>query len=290
MFPVAGLGARHLPWSRAVPKAMLPVIDRPLVQYAVDEARAAGIEEFVFVTGRGGAVIREHFEGDGAFEALLAERGDEAGLAAAAGARLAPGTAAWARQDGPFGLGHAVLAARDLVGEEPFAVLLPDELLLGDRPPLALLLEVHARTGGSVVALAEVDRDETRRYGIVEVAGEEAGGVVALSGAVEKPDPAEAPSRLAIIGRYVLDPGAFARLAAQAPGAGGEIQLTDALAAAAGPPGLFGVRFGGLRFDCGSPGGAVRAAVACAMRRPGLRRELLPFLREAVLAAGREGP
>ena len=192
---------------------------------------------------------------------------------------LPPGAAVFTRQEKPLGLGHAVLCARDLVGDEPFAVLLPDELLLSDPPCLAALVAVHGRTGGSVVALAEVPQAETGRYGIAEVAGEE-GGTVTLSGMVEKPDPADAPSRLAIVGRYVLQPGLFARLAAQAPGAGGEIQLTDAMAAMAGQEPFRGVRFAGQRFDCGSPAGVVQATVACALERPALRQDLLSFLRQ----------
>ena len=279
MLPVAGMGTRFLPASKAVPKVMLPVVDKPLIQYAVEEARAAGIEEFIFVTGRGEATIKDHFERDDALDAYLVARGDDAALAAIANAVLAPGSAAFARQEEPLGLGHAVLCARDLVGDEPFAVLLPDELLLGDPPCLAELVEVHGQTGGSVVALAEVPQAETGRYGIAEVAAEE-GRTVALSGMVEKPDPARAPSRLALIGRYVLQPGVFARLATQAPGAGGEIQLTDAMAAMAREEPFHGVRFNGCRFDCGSPMGAVQATIACAMERPELRQELLSFLRE----------
>ena len=280
MLPVAGMGTRFLPASKAMPKAMLPVVDKPLVQYAVEEARAAGIEEIIFVTGRGEAAFRDHFERDEALDAHLAARGDDEALAATAGAALAPGAAVFVRQEEPLGLGHAVLCARDLVGEEPFAVLLPDELLLGDPPCLAGLVEVHGRTGGSVVALAEVPQSETGRYGIVEVAGEEEGGALPLAGMVEKPDPAEAPSRLALIGRYVLQPGVFARLAAQAPGAGGEFQLTDAMAAMAREEKFHGVHFTGQRFDCGSPMGTIQATVACAMERPELKQELLSFLRE----------
>ena len=279
VLPVAGMGTRFLPASKAVPKVLLPVVDKPLIQYAVEEARAAGVEEFIFVTGRGEATIKDHFERDEALDAFLAARGDDVALAATAGAVLAPGTDAFARQEEPLGLGHAVLCARDLVGDEPFAVLLPDELLLGEPPCLAELVEVHGRTGGSVVALAEVPQRETGRYGIVEVAAEE-GRTVTLSGMVEKPDPARAPSRLALIGRYILQPGIFARLATQAPGAGGEIQLTDAMAAMAREELFHGVRFNGRRFDCGSPMGAIQATIACALERPELRQELLSFLRE----------
>jgi len=278
VLPVAGMATRFLPASKAVPKVMLPVVDKPLIQYAVEEARAAGIEEFIFVTGRGEAAIRAHFDRDEELDAYLAARGDDTALARTASAALAPSSAMFTCQERPLGLGHAVLCARDLVGDEPFAVLLPDELLLGDPPCLAELVEVHGRTGGSVVALAEVPQAETGRYGIVEVAAEE-GRTVTLSGMVEKPDPAQAPSRLAIIGRYVLQPGIFARLAGQAPGAGGEIQLTDAMAAMVHGEPFHGVRFTGRRFDCGSPAGFLRATIACALERPELAQDLLAFMR-----------
>ena len=188
VLPVAGMATRFLPASKAVPKVMLPVVDKPLIQYAVEEARAAGIEEIIFVTGRGEAVIRDHFDRDEELDAHLAARNDDTALALAASAVLAPGTAKFTCQERPLGLGHAVLCARHLVGDEPFAVLLPDELLVADPPCLAELVEVHRRTGGSVVALAEVPQAETCRYGIVEVTAEE-GRTVTLSGMVEKPDP-----------------------------------------------------------------------------------------------------
>ena len=278
VLPVAGMATRFLPASKAVPKVMLPVVDKPLIQYAVEEARAAGIEQFIFVTGRGEAAIRAHFDCDEELDAYLAVRGDDTALARTASAALAPGRAMFTCQERPLGLGHAVLCARDLVGDEPFAVLLPDELLLGDPPCLAELVEVHGRMGGSVVALAEVPQAETGRYGIVEVAAEE-GRTVILSGMVEKPAPERAPSRLAIIGRYVLQPGVFARLAGQAPGAGGEIQLTDAMAAMVRDEPFHGVRFTGRRFDCGSPAGFLQATIACALERPELAQDLLSFMR-----------
>ena len=184
-------------------------------------------------------------------------------------------------QEKALGLGHAVLCARHLVGEEPFAVLLPDELLLGDPPCLAELVTVHGRTGGSVVALAEVPQAETGRYGIAEVSAEE-GRTVTLSGMVEKPPPERAPSRLALIGRYVLQPGLFAQLAGQAPGAGGEIQLTDAMATMVEQEPFHGVRFTGQRFDCGSPAGFLQATIACALERPALEQDLLSFMRRIV--------
>ena len=278
ILPVAGMATRFLPASKAVPKAMLPVVDKPLVQYAVEEAKAAGIEQFIFVTGRGEAAIADHFGPDEALDAYLAARHDETARARVAGAALAPGADAFTRQEEPLGLGHAVLCARDLVGDEPFAVLLADELLLGDPPCLAELVEVHERTGGSVVALAEVPPAETGRYGIAEVAADD-GRTVTLSGMIEKPAPAHAPSRLALIGRYVLQPALFSRLAAQPPGAGGEVQLTDAMAAMAREAPFHGVRFAGRRFDCGSPAGYLQATVACALERPELKQDLLSFLR-----------
>ena len=278
VLPVAGMATRFLPASKAVPKAMLPVVDKPLIQYAVEEAQAAGIEQFIFVTGRGEAAISDHFGPDEALDAYLAARGDETAQARVAGAVLPPGAAAFTRQEEALGLGHAVLCARDLVGDEPFAVLLPDELLLGDPPCLAELVEVHGRTGGNVVALSEVPQAETGRYGIAEVAADD-GRTVTLSGMIEKPAPAHAPSRLALIGRYVLQPALFAHLADAAPGAGGEIQLTDAMAAMAGEAPFHGVRFTGRRFDCGSPAGYLQATVACALERPALRQGLLSFLR-----------
>ncbi len=276
VFPVAGMATRFLPASKAVPKAMLPVVDKPLIQYAIEEARAAGIEQFIFVTGRGEAAIADHFGPDEALDAHLAARRDETARALVAGAVLSPGAAAFAQQEEALGLGHAVLCARHLVGDEPFAVLLPDELLLGEPPCLAELAEVHGRTGGSVVALAEVPQTETGRYGIAEVAADD-GRTVTLSGMVEKP--AHAPSRLALIGRYILQPALFAHLAAEAPGAGGEIQLTDAMATMAGEAPFHGVRFTGRRFDCGSPAGFLQATVACALERPELSQDLLSFLR-----------
>lgn len=279
VLPVAGMGMRFLPASKAVPKVLLPVVDKPLIQYAVEEARAAGIEEFIFVTGRGEAAIKDHFERDAALDAHLAARGDDAALAAVASAVLEPGAARFVRQEQPLGLGHAVLCARELVGDEPFAVLLPDELLLGNPPCLAELVELSDKTEESVVALAEVPQAETGRYGIVELAAEE-GRNVTISGMVEKPDPEHAPSRLALIGRYVLQPGVFARLATQPPGAGGEIQLTDAMAAMVREEPFHGVGFTGRRFDCGSPAGYLQATIACALERPELRQDLLAFMRE----------
>ena len=284
VFPVAGMGTRFLPASKAVPKEMLPVVDKPLIQYAVEEARAAGIERFVFVTGRGKAAIEDHFDGHEALSALLAARGDGASAALLESARLPPGAASFTRQQEPLGLGHAVLCARGLVGDAPFAVLLPDELLLADPPCLAELVEAHGRTGGGMVALAEVPVEETGRYGIV-AASARRGRSVAIADMVEKPAPDRAPSRLAIIGRYVLEPAIFERLEKQAPGAGGEIQLTDAMAALAREGRFHGLLHAGRRFDCGSKIGFLEATIAYAMERPELKDDLRAFLQRTVRAS-----
>lgn len=284
VFPVAGMGTRFLPASKAVPKELLPVVDKPLIQYAVEEARAAGIERFVFVTGRGKAAIADHFDRHEALSALLASRGDAAAAALLEGAHLPPGAASFTRQQEPLGLGHAVLCARGLVGAAPFAVLLPDELLLADPPCLAELVEAHGRTGGGMVALAEVPAEETGRYGIV-AASARRGRSVAIADMVEKPAPERAPSRLAIVGRYVLEPAIFERLEGQAPGAGGEIQLTDAMAALAREGRFHGLLHAGRRFDCGSKIGFLEATVAYAMERPELKDALRAFLQRTVRAS-----
>ncbi len=281
MFPVAGMGTRFLPASKAVPKEMLPVVDKPLIQYAVEEARAAGIEQFIFVTGRGKAAIEDHFDRHEELRALLAARGETAAAALLEGSTLAPGAASFTRQQTPMGLGHAVLCARDLVGDEPFAVLLPDELLLAEPPCLTELVDAYGRTGGNVISLTAVPASETSRYGIVELSAQE-GRCVTISDMVEKPAPADAPSRLAITGRYILQPEVFGRLEAQAPGRGAEIQLTDAMAAMAREGRVHGLLYTGRRFDCGSKIGFLQANIAYAMERSELRQDLLAFLQETM--------
>src|SRR6266481_6881632 len=228
VFPVAGLGTRILPATKAIPKEMLPVVDRPLIQYALEEARAAGIEQFYFVTGRAKSAIEDHF--DLAFElvATLRERGRTELLRELQAWLPAPGEIAYTRQQSPLGLGHAVWCSRHLVGDEPFAVLLADDLMVGDPPCLAEMVEAHARTGGNMVAVMEIPREETRRYGILDVV-EDHGKLVRAKGVVEKPEPAVAPSTLMIIGRYIIQPEIFRHLGDARAGAGGEIQLTDGL-------------------------------------------------------------
>jgi len=270
VFPVGGLGTRFLPATKAMPKEMLPVVDKPLIQWAVEEAQQAGIEQFIFVTGRGKTVIEDHF--DHAFELseTLARRGREAELLAIAEILEEPGQVVYTRQQRPQGLGHAVWCARHLVGDEPFAVLLADDLVLAPVPCLKQMVSAHGEVGGNMVAVIDVPREQARRYGILDVA-EEKGALVRARGLVEKPEPADAPSTLAVIGRYILGPEVFRHLARGEAGAGGEIQLTDAMAACLVEVPLHGFRFQGRRFDCGSKAGFLEANIAFALERDDLR-------------------
>ncbi len=268
VFPVAGLGTRMLPATKAIPKEMLPVVDRPIIQYAFDEARAAGIEHFIFVTGRGKTVIEDHFDRAYELDDTLKRKGKDAELRSVSAWVPEPGELSYTRQQVPLGLGHAVWCARDLVGNEPFAVLLVDDLILGD-PCLKEMVAAHDRTKGNVVAVEEVPHEHTSRYGVL-TPGEDDGHLVEIKGLVEKPAPAEAPSDLAVIGRYILLPQVFEHLAAQQTGTGGEIQLTDAMARMIGHQPFHGVRFSGRRFDCGAKLGYLEAVVAAALDRPEL--------------------
>ncbi len=270
VFPVAGLGTRMLPATKAIPKEMLPVVDKPVIQYAFEEARAAGIEQFIFVTGRGKSAIEDHFDRAYELDDALVKKGKMAELESVTSWLPEPGQLSYARQPEPLGLGHAVWCARHLVGDEPFAVLLVDDLITGDVPCLKQMVQAHGETGGSIVAVEEVAREHTNRYGVLDPA-EDDGRLVAMRGLVEKPEPAKAPSRLAVIGRYILLPEVFAHLDRHQTGAGGEIQLTDAMARMIGPQPFHGLRFAGRRFDCGTRLGYLEATVACAMAREDLR-------------------
>ncbi|WP_119167833.1 UTP--glucose-1-phosphate uridylyltransferase GalU [Algihabitans albus] len=269
IFPVAGLGTRFLPATKAMPKEMLPIVDKPLIEYAVEEAKAAGIEEFIFVTGRGKQAIEDHF--DFSFELMetLRERGKTEQLAIAERSRMRAGAIAYTRQQEPLGLGHAVWCARNLVGDEPFAVLLADDLVKAEEPCLAQMIETYNEVGGNVVAVMDVPRDHTRRYGILDVV-EDDGKLARAQGLVEKPEPDVAPSTLSVIGRYVLQPEVFHELDKHTAGAGGEIQLTDAIAATIADVGFHGLRFEGTRFDCGSKEGFLEATLAFALDRSDL--------------------
>ena len=278
IFPVGGLGTRFLPATKALPKEMLPVVDKPLIQYAVEEAREAGIEELIFVTGRGKSAIEDHFDHSFELQETLAARGKEKELALVQELIPRPGRIAYTRQLEPLGLGHAVWCARSLVGEEPFAVLLADDLVLADRPCLAQMMDLYAEHGGNLVAVMDVPRDQTDRYGILDVVHDD-GKVAQAKGLVEKPKPDVAPSTLSIIGRYILHPLGFEELDRQEKGAGGEIQLTDAMARTIDRIPFHGMRFEGTRFDCGSKAGFLEANVAFALAREDLRADAEDILK-----------
>ncbi len=279
VFPVAGLGTRFLPATKAVPKEMLPIVDKPLIQYAVEEAAAAGIEKFIFVTGRDKAAIENHFDHSFELEAVMAKRGKTAELDTAQSLIPPAGSVSYTRQQEPLGLGHAIWCARDLVGDEPFAVFLVDELVLSKTPCMKQVMDVYKQRGGCVYALAETPMENTNSYGIVDVAADD-GQIIDIKGMVEKPAPDEAPSNLAIIGRYVLQPEVFSYLSRMKRGVGGEVQLTDSLAKLLddGIP-AFGLRFEGQRFDCGGKLGFLQANIAFALARDDLGGDLSTFLR-----------
>jgi UTP--glucose-1-phosphate uridylyltransferase len=284
VLPVAGLGTRFLPATKAVPKEMLTVVDRPVVQHVVDEARAAGIEHFVFVTGRGKGAIEDHFDLHFELEATLSQRNKQKELEALAQDLPAAGETSFTRQQAPLGLGHAVWCAREIVGDEPFAVLLPDVLHHGERPCLAEMIEAHSRHGGNHIAVSPVPEDQTHQYGIVDV--EDASAKVSkIKGMVEKPPRGAAPSSLHITGRYILQPTIFRLLETQERGAGGEIQLTDAMLRLMKAEPFHAVRFDGTIYDCGSKLGFLLANVAYAMERDDLaaplREEIAQLLRRA---------
>lgn len=278
VFPVGGLGTRFLPATKALPKEMLPVVDKPLIHYAVEEARAAGIEEFIFVTGKGKSAIEDHFDYSGELVAQLAARGRTDAIEDLQAWLPAPGKVAYTRQQEPLGLGHAVWCARHLVGDEPFAVLLADDLILSAEPCLKQMVEAYRDVGGNMVAALTVADEAVSRYGILKVDGQE-GPLVRAAGVVEKPPRGEAPSNLAVIGRYILVPQVFEYLDRQERGAGGEIQLTDAIAWLADKVPLHGWCFEGQRFDCGVKAEFLQANIAFALAREDMRDELQAFLR-----------
>jgi UTP--glucose-1-phosphate uridylyltransferase len=289
IFPVAGLGTRFLPATKAMPKEMLPVVDKPLIQYAVEEARAAGVEEFIFVTGRGKSALEDHFDHAIELNETLRRRNKQAELAAAMAMVPPPGQLLYVRQQEPKGLGHAVWCARHLIGDEPVAVLLADDLILSETPCLQQMAEAHRQVGGNMVAVMDVPREHTARYGVLSP-GRENGDLIEVKGLVEKPKPAEAPSTLAVIGRYILEPKLFAMLDRQKVGAGGEIQLTDAMARLIGGSPFHGYRFAGERFDCGDKAGFLEATIAFGLKHPqlaGATREIVEkYAGQARAAAG----
>ena len=280
VFPVAGLGTRFLPATKSIPKEIMTLVDRPLIQYAIDEARDAGIEDFIFVTSRGKSALEDYFDGAPHLEDALRAKGKTALLETLKASDMDSGAISYVRQREALGLGHAVWCARRLIGDEPFAVILPDDVITGPEGCLRQMVEGHARTGGSMVAAMDVPDTDVSSYGILDTGGDgsQAPRVHAM---VEKPSREDAPSNLAAIGRYILDPAIMARLDGLGRGAGGEIQLTDAMAAEiGGPRGVFGFRFRGTRFDCGSKAGFLKATVAVALERDDLGAEFGEFLRE----------
>lgn len=282
VFPVGGLGTRFLPATKSMPKEMLPVVDRPVIHYAFDEAKAAGIERFVFVTGRNKTAIDNHFDHSYELESLLEEKGKERELALVRDWLPAPGNIAFTRQQEPLGLGHAVWCARHIVGNAPFAVLLPDELLYSPTPCLAEMLESYQRVPGSnMAAVVEIPREKTSSYGILDIEKEmPENGLIKAKGLVEKPAPEDAPSTLSIIGRYILQPEIFDILGSQKRGSGGEIQLTDAMNRMIETTDFFGQRFEGHRFDCGQRAGFIEANIALALERDDLRDRVLATIRK----------
>jgi UTP--glucose-1-phosphate uridylyltransferase len=274
IFPVAGLGTRFLPATKAMPKEMLPVVDRPLIQHVVDEAREAGIEHFIFVTGRNKSVIEDHFDRQFELELTLTERGKKADLALLSQDLPEPGTASFTRQQSPLGLGHAVWCAREMVGHEPFALLLPDVLVQHARGCLAQMIDAAKELDGNanIIAVEEVPPERVHMYGVVGI-GEAKGKAFRITGMVEKPNRKDAPSNLSITGRYILQPEIFEILEKQAAGAGGEIQLTDAMLALARAQPFYGLKFEGRSFDCGSKTGFLAANVAYALDRPDIAPE-----------------
>jgi len=270
VFPVAGLGTRFLPATKSIPKEMLPIVDKPLIQYAVEEAQEAGITEFIFVTGRAKSAIEDHFDHSIELEQALIERGKTDVLASVRSLMMQPGQISYTRQQAPLGLGHAVWCARNHIADEPFAVLLADDIILARPGCLKQMVDVYEKIGGNLVAVEDVPREHTNRYGILDVV-EDDGQLVRAQGLVEKPDPKDAPSTLSIIGRYILQPEVFRQLDAHEKGAGGEIQLTDAMARTIGDIPFHGLRFDGKRYDCGDRLGFLEANIAFSLDRDDLK-------------------
>jgi len=278
VFPVAGLGTRFLPATKAMPKEMLPVVDKPLIQYAVEEAFQSGIEQIIFVTGRNKEALEDHFDRHNGLESILMEKRKIQLLDSINKMVPDTGTIIYTRQSKPLGLGHAIWCARDIVGDEPFAVLLADDLIKSETPVLAQMLEAYEKKQSSLVAVVKVPRNETNKYGILD-AEEIEDGLSKICGLIEKPDPDKAPSNLAIIGRYILTPEIFKILDQKEKGAGGEIQLTDAMARLLEKQSIFGFQFKGERFDCGDKAGFQMANLSYALARPDISSKLKPFIK-----------
>lgn len=282
IFPVAGLGTRFLPATKSVPKEIMTLVDRPLVQYAIDEARAAGIKEFIFVTSRGKGALEDYFDHAPQLEQSLRKAGKDELLATLKSTNMDSGAIAYIRQHKALGLGHAVWCARRLIGNEPFAVMLPDDVIAAEKPCLQQMVEAYHETGGSMVATMEVAPESASSYGVLDVM-DGVGDLVRAKGMVEKPPMGTAPSNLAVIGRYILSPKVLGNLNNLEAGAGGEVQLTDAIAQEITEGrDVYGYRFAGKRYDCGTKAGFLQATVAFALSRPDLRDTFSDFLRDTV--------
>ena len=278
VFPVGGMGTRFLPATMAIPKEMLPVVDKPLIQYAVEEAYAAGIREMIFVTGRHKRAIEDHFDTAFELESALEASQKHDLLAMVHAIKPDDMTCVYVRQPRPLGLGHAVLCAEPLVGDEPFAVLLADDLMLGQPPVMAQMVDAYAKVGASILAVQDVPAHDTKRYGIVDTQGVN-GDLVVIKGLVEKPAPEVAPSTLAVAGRYVLNPSVFAHIRQQSAGAGGELQLTDGIAGLMRDESVYAYRYNGARYDCGTQAGFLEATVHLALNRVDLQADFKQYLR-----------
>ncbi|MBM7067141.1 UTP--glucose-1-phosphate uridylyltransferase GalU [Actibacterium sp. 188UL27-1] len=280
VFPVAGMGTRFLPATKSIPKEIMTLVDRPLIQYAIDEARAAGIKEFIFVTSRGKSALEDYFDVSPELERTLEAKGKTSLLETLQNTNMDSGAIAYIRQHKALGLGHAVWCARRLIGEEPFAVILPDDVIAGETACLQQMVEAYDETGGCMVAAMEVPPEKASAYGLLDVK-EDHGSMVSIKGMVEKPKPEDAPSNLAVIGRYILTPSVLENLHSMKTGAGGEIQLTDAIAQElTDGKDVYGYRFRGQRFDCGSKAGFLQATVAFGLARDDLRDEFSDYLTE----------
>jgi UTP--glucose-1-phosphate uridylyltransferase len=282
VFPVAGMGTRFLPATKVMPKEMLPLVDRPLIQHAMEEAKAAGIEEFIFVTGRQKEMLEEHFDYQPELQRTLESRGKLDMLEKVKSCEIGESQLFLTRQAKPLGLGHAIWCARKLVGDEPFAVLLPDDVILSDEPCLAQMIAQYNTTGGNILAAMDVPREQTSKYGVLDVESDD-GTLASIKGMVEKPKPENAPSTLSVIGRYILQPEIFGELAKFETGAGGEIQLTDAIAKFVGKQPLNGFRYEGERYDCGSREGFIEANIAFSLRDPEIGQSVQKMVQKHAL-------
>jgi len=284
IFPVAGLGTRFLPATKSIPKEILTLVDKPLIQYAIDEARAAGIREFIFVTSRGKGALEDYFDSAPQLEESLRKKNKKDLLDILRKTTMPSGAIAYIRQRDPLGLGHAVWCARQLIADEPFAVILTDDVIAAEKPCLQQMVEAYEEVGGNMVAAMEVPPEKASAYGLIK-AGEENNRIIEVKGMVEKPKPEDAPSNIAVIGRYILTPKILENLDDKAVGAGGEIQLTDAIAREINESdNVTAYRFEGKRFDCGSKSGFLEATVSFALERPDLRDDFLSFLENNIMS------